>query len=66
MTIILVPEHPSGCPNETAPPKGFTLLGSSFNFLIFANPTTEKASFNSQKSISSILRFAFLVPSVWL
>ena len=47
VTIILDPELPRGCPNDTAPPFTLTLFGSKPNILIFANPTTENASFNS-------------------
>ena len=54
VTIILAPEHPSGWPNETAPPFTFTLSLSNPKILAFAKPTTEKASLNSKKSTSEI------------
>ena len=47
VTMILEPELPRGCPNDTAPPFTFTIDGSRFNIFIFASPTTEKASFSS-------------------
>ena len=48
VTTTLEPELPSGWPNETAPPLTSTFDGSNPNILVFANPTTEKAWFNSQ------------------
>ena len=56
--MILAPLHPSGCPNETAPPLMFTLDESKFNNLVFTRPTTEKASLNSKKLISFEVKFA--------
>jgi hypothetical protein len=43
-------------PKATAPPFTFTLFGSRPNFLILANTTTLKASFISNREISSFLR----------
>src|SRR5690606_6805026 len=60
VTMILEPELPSGCPNETAPPFTFTLAESRPRILLFASPTTEKASLNSKKSTSDTSRPAFL------
>ncbi len=42
VTIILTPELPNGCPNETAPPFTFTLDSSKPKILLLAKPTTEK------------------------
>ena len=50
--MILAPEHPRGCPKETAPPFTFTLSLSRPRILAFAKPTTAKASLNSKKSTS--------------
>ena len=58
VTRILAPEQPNGCPRETAPPLMFTLSGDRFKILMFASPTTLKASFNSKTSISLVVRFA--------
>ena len=60
VTIILAPELPRGCPNETAPPFTFTLDSSKPKILLLAKPTTEKASLNSKKSISETSKPAFL------
>src|SRR5690606_36603269 len=59
VTMILAPEHPRGCPSDTAPPFTFTLDASKPNIFELANPTTEKASLNSKKSTSEISRLAF-------
>jgi len=56
---ILTPEQPNGCPKETAPPFTLILLLSKPSNLVLAIPTTEKASLNSKKSISSLDTFAF-------
>ena len=60
VTRILAPEHPRGCPSETAPPLTFTFVLSIFNFLIFAIQPTEKASLRYQKSTDSFFMLAFL------
>ena len=59
VTIILLPLEPRGCPKATAPPFTSTLLGSISKSLVLTKPTTEKASFNSQKSTSLTDKFAF-------
>lgn len=46
--MILAPEHPKGCPSETAPPFTFKIEGSMPSLFAFSIPTTEKASFSSQ------------------
>ena len=46
--VILAPEHPRGCPKETAPPFTFTFESSNPRSFMLANPTTEKASLNSK------------------
>ena len=51
---ILAPDTPSGCPKETAPPLTLTFSLVKLRIFIFAKPTTEKASFSSKKSTSSI------------
>ena len=56
---IRAPEHPNGCPRETAPPFTLTFLSFKPNIFIFASPTTENASLNSKKSISSNFKLAF-------
>src|SRR5260221_11801541 len=48
VTRILAPEHPSGCPSETAPPLTLTRTGSSDISLLFAIDTTENASLISK------------------
>ena len=51
---IRTPEHPSGCPKETAPPLTLVLASESPRIFKLANPTTENASLNSKKSTSLI------------
>ena len=48
VTTILDPDEPNGCPKDTAPPLTLTFLDSISKSLMLANPTTEKASFNSK------------------
>ena len=55
VTKILAPEHPRGCPKDTAPPFTLTLAASRPNILELAIPTTEKASLNSKKSTFSLV-----------
>jgi hypothetical protein len=48
VTIIRAPEHPRGCPSDTAPPLTFTLSLSKPKILELARPTTANASLNSK------------------
>mmetsp|Transcript_324 Transcript_324/g.997 ORF Transcript_324/g.997 Transcript_324/m.997 type:complete len:230 (+) Transcript_324:322-1011(+) len=50
VTTILAPDAPIGWPRATAPPRIFTLFGSSPRSLLFAKDTTENASLISKKS----------------
>ena len=59
VTIILAPEQPRGCTNDTAPPLTLTLSLFNPSIFEFAKPTTENASLNSKKSTSLVVKPAF-------
>ena len=60
VVTILAPEHPIGCPSDTAPPRGLSFSFLMLSFLLLMSATTLKASLISQKSISSAFSPAFL------
>ena len=53
---ILAPDAPSGWPIARAPPSIFTISGSNPSSLIQAKLCEEKASFNSNTSMSAIFQ----------